>query len=91
MFVEMLLLCLQPLPPLLLWLLLLLLRAAAVDAREHERCEGCCVTWCGKSVWSWTAGLGSAETESTKVPGEATVKGGLQETPLELRVAVPLG
>ena len=42
-------------------------------------------------MWAWTAGLGSAETESTKVPGEALVKGGLQETPFELRVAVPLG
>ena len=31
------------------------------------------------------------EMESTQVPWEATVKGGLEEAPLKVRVAVTLG
>ena len=89
MFVDVLLLFL--LSPLLLLLLLLLLRAAAVDAGEHEGCEGSCVTWCGKSMWAWTTGVGCVETESTQMPGEVTMRGRLKEASLEVKVAVWVG
>ena len=40
---------------------------------------------------AWTAGVECVETETTQVPGEATVKGRLKEASLEVRVAVSLG
>ena len=76
---------------LLLLLLLLLVRAAGVDAGEHEGGESSCVTWCGKSMWAWTTGVGCVETESTQMPGEVTMRGRLKEASLEVKVAVWLG
>ena len=76
---------------LLLLPLLLLLRVAAEDAGKHEGGVGCCATWCGKSVWTWIMGVGGVETESTRMPGEVAVEGGVKKAPLEVKVVVLLG